>query len=213
MRIRTAAALALSTAATAGPAQAAAAQWAMVETSYPCYASGESVLVTGTGFTPNGQVTVSVSGQELTTLGADSDGAFSLRMQAPAALFGVSRLRLTATDRTRPSLSDDAAVRIADMDVVVVPEIGGRRPLWRIRAWGFFDTAAVYAHVKRRGAARARNIRLATPRGSCGLVDVRHRLFPRAARFGSYALQFDSLRRYYPNLESSVTYRLDVLGP
>lgn len=214
MRPRSAAALAVSAvlAATASTASGAPPP-AALDTSYPCYSSGESVLLSGSGFTPQGDVSLSVSGQQLTTLEADLEGGLTMRVQTPAALFGTTRMRFTATDRTQPKLSDDATVRISDADVLVTPEIGTPSQLRRIRAWGFFGAAAVYAHVKRRGAEHARNVRLGAPRGACGRLDVQRRLFPRDPRPGAYTLQFDTLRRYYPNLDSSVSYSLGVFSP
>lgn len=186
---------------------------ASLDTSYPCYSSGESVMLSGEGFTPQGAVSLSVSGQQLTTLEADLDGAFSIRVQTPDPFFGMTRMRFTAADRAQPALRDHATVRIADSDVVVTPEIGSPSQLRRIRAWGFFGADAVYAHIKRHGAKHARNIHIGEPRGPCGRLDVRRRLFPHPPRAGAYTLQFDALRRYYPNLDSSVSYSLGVFSP
>jgi hypothetical protein len=218
VRLRSAAALAVSAALAAVPSTASAAAEspppsATLDTSYPCYASGESVLLSGAGFTPQGRVTLSASGQQLTTIDADPDGSFTVRVQTPGAFFGTTRLRFTATDRAQPGLSDSATVRIADTDVVVTPEVGSPSRPRRIRAWGFFGSDVVYAHVKRRGAARARNIRLGKPRGACGVLDTQRRLFPHSPRPGAYTLQFDSLRRYYPNIASSVSYYVGVFSP
>ena len=214
MRPRSAAALAVSAvlAATASTASGAPPR-ATLDAGFPCYSGGESVLLSGSGFTPQGLVSLSVGGQQLTTLETDLDGGFTVRVRTPHTLFGTLRMLFTATDRARPALSDDATVRIADADVVVTPEIGGPSEPRRIRAWGFFGAPALYAHVKRRGAPRARNIRLGAPRGACGRLDVRRRLFPQAPRPGAYTLQFDTLRRYYPNLESSVSYSVGIFGP
>lgn len=221
MRLRNAVALAVSAAALSAAAAAApaAAQTApaaadpALRTSFACYGSGESVMLSGSGFTPQGRVALSAGGQQLTTLDADTDGGFSIRVQAPGGLFGTMRLRFTAADRARPALSAGATVRIADTDVVVTPEVGGPSRLRRIRAWGFFDVGAVYAHLKRNGARRARNIRLGRPRGACGVLDVRRRLLARGARAGVYTLQFDALRRYVPGIHPSVSYLMAVFSP
>jgi hypothetical protein len=170
-------------------------------------------MLRGSGFTPWGTVALSVGGQQVATIDADLDGAFAVRVRAPAPFFGTTRLRFTATDRAQRTLTDHATVRISDTDVVVTPEIGGPRQLRRIRAWGFFGVDAVYAHVKRRGAKRARNIRLGTPRGPCGVLSVKRRIFRHTPRPGSYTLQFDALRRYYRNVDSSVSYSVGVFGP
>lgn len=213
MKPRSAAALAVSAALAALPAAASGAPPASLDTSYPCYAGGESVMLSGSGFTPQGAVSLSVSGQQLTTLEADLDGDFAVRVRTPRPFFGTTRMRFSATDRAQPALTAATTVRIADTDVVVTPAIGGPLQIRRIRAWGYFGVDAVYAHVKRRGAPRARNVRLGRPRGACGVLDVRRRLFKRVPRPGAYTLQFDALRRYYPNVESSVSYSVRVLDP
>lgn len=214
VRSRSAVALAVSAALAAvlhgGAASAAAAT---LDTSYPCYSSDDSVLLSGEGFTPDGWVALSVSGQQLTIVAADSEGGFSVRVRTPGPFFGTTRLRFTASDRAQPGLRDSAAVRISDPDVLVTPEVGNPTDLRRIRAWGFFGADSVYAHIKRRGAKRARNIRLGRPSGACGLLNVKRRLFPHTPRPGAYTLQFDSLRRYHPNLASSVTYSVGVFSP
>jgi uncharacterized membrane protein len=214
VRIRSAAALALSVAVAAGAAPpSAAAHAAALDTDYPCYADGENVLLAGSGFTPGGSVALSVGGQQLTTVGADPEGGFTVRVEAPIALLGVTRLRFTATDRARLSTRASTVVRIAATDVLVTPAGGSPSLPRRIRAWGFIESGAVYAHVKRRGHRRARNIRLGAPRGACGVLDVERRLFRRLARPGVYTLQFDAFRRYIPNLAPSVRYFVAVLRP
>jgi hypothetical protein len=171
------------------------------------------MMLSGSGFTPQGLVALSASGQQLTTIYADPDGGFSIRVETPSGLFGMVRLRFTAADASQLSLRASTTVWITDTDVVVTPTGGAPARLRRIRAWGFFGADAVYAHVKRHGAPRARNIRLGEPRGACGTLDVQRRLFHRSVRPGSYTLQFDALRRYYPNLVSSVSYYVGVFGP
>jgi hypothetical protein len=213
VRLRSAVALAvLATLGIAAHGASAQAPEPRLSASYPCYGSGESLLLSGSGFTPQQSVALSVSGQQLATVGTDPDGGFTARVQAPGALFGTLLLRFSAADRARPSLRAGTTVRIADTDVLVTPAIGSPSRLRRIQAWGFFDARGVYAHIKRHGARRARNIRLGTPRGACGLIDVRRRLFPRGVQPGTYTLQFDTLRRYYPRLQSSVSYLVGVFG-
>jgi len=214
VRLRSAVALAvLATLGTTAGGASADTPEPHLSASYPCYGSGESLLLSGSGFTPQAQVALSVSGQQLATVGTDPDGGFTARVQSPGGLFGTILLRFTAVDSARRSLRAATTVRIATTDVVVTPTIGGPARLRRIRAWGFFDARAVYAHVKRHGARRARNIRLGTPRGACGRLDVERRLFSSGVRPGAYTLQFDTLRRYYPNLEAGVSYVVAIFGP
>lgn len=214
MRPRSAVALAVSAVlATAASSTSATAAGPVLATTYPCYASGESMMLTGSGFTPQGSVALSVSGQQLATIVTDPDGGFNARVEAPSGLFVTTSLRFTAADRADPSRRAGRTVRIVDTDVLVTPAVGGPARLRRIRASGFFGAGAVYVHVKRRGAKRARNIRLGAPRGACGMLDVQRRLFSRNVRAGAYTLQFDALRRYYPGLEPSITYVVAVFGP
>lgn len=214
MRLRSAVALAvLATLGLAASGASAQAPAPRLSASYPCYGSGESLLLSGSGFTPQAPVALSISGQQLATVGADPDGNFTARVQSPGSLFGTVLLRFSAVDSTSRSLRAATTVRIATTDVVVTPAIGGPARVRRIRAWGFFDARAVYAHIKRHGARRARNIRLGTPSGACGRLNIERRLFSAGVRPGAYTLQFDTLRRYYPNLESGVSYVVAIFGP
>jgi len=214
VRLRSAVALAvlviLGAAASGASAQGLAPQ---LNASYPCYGSGESLLLTGSGFTPQELVALTVSGQQLGTVDTDSDGGFSARVEAPTGLFGTILLRFSAIDRAQPEVRVGTDVRITSTDVIVTPAVGSPSRLRRIRAWGFFEERAIYAHVKRRGARHARNIRLGVPSGACGRLDTRRRLFPSGVRPGTYTLQFDTLRHYYPNLASGISYVVAVVGP
>jgi hypothetical protein len=211
--VRLRSAVAPAVLATLAVAASSASAAPSLDASYPCYGSGESLLLSGSGFTPREAVTLSVSGQQLATIGTDPDGGFTARVQAPDALFGTLLLRFVAADWTDPEIRAGTTVRIAATDVLVTPAVASPSRLRRIQASGFFDARAVYAHVKRRGAKRARNIRLGTPSGACGELVVERRLFPRGVRPGSYTLQFDTLRRYYPNLASGISYVVAVVGP
>jgi hypothetical protein len=214
VRLRSAVALTvLATLGVGASGVSAQAPTPRLSASYPCYGSDESLLLSGSGFTPQGTISLSVSGQQLATVGVDPDGGFTARVQSPGSFFGTTRMRFSAVDGTRRSLRAATTVRIASTDVVVTPAVAGPARVRRIRAWGFFDAPAVYAHVKRHGARRARNLRLGTPRGACGRLDVQRRLFSAGVRPGAYTLQFDTLRRYYPNLDSGVSYVVAIFGP
>ncbi|HEX2070390.1 MAG TPA: hypothetical protein VHF90_01930 [Thermoleophilaceae bacterium] len=204
MRTRSAALLTVLATACAVPAEAVAAP--TLAPNYPCYTDEESVLLTGAGFSPNGEVRLSSSGARLATIDSDSDGEFSMRLSVPA-IDGALTLPLVATDSADPRLSARTAVRVVSVGVEVVPSIGAS---WRIVARGFIGTRALYAHVRRRGAPGRRNVDLGAPRGACGTLDVTRRLFRRVPRPGAYTLQFDSNRRYVPNIAPSVTYSMTV---
>ncbi len=207
MRIRSAAVV-FALAVAAALAANATASAATLSADRSCYAGNESMVFSGSGFTPYGLVSFSVGGQQLATVGADPDGELSLRVTAPSVA-GRLRLRFVAKDRTRPSLRAAAVARITAMDVAIMPARNSSR--LRVRAEGFMDVGALYAHVKRRGHARARNVRLGTPRGACGTLDVERDLF--GAGGGHYTLQFDAVRRYFRDLSPSVVYRVAIYRP
>lgn len=197
----------LAVLASAAPSTARAAS---LSADRSCYSGKESMVLSGSGFTPDGDVVLRASGELLGTTVADSDGGISVRVVAPR-VFGVERLRFVARDRADTSLTATTRVRIAATDVLLTPALSAPRRPSRIRAWGFIDVAAVYAHVRRGTRGRVRNIRLGVPRGPCGVLDVTRRLLRREARPGLYTVQFDALRRYVPGIEPSVAY-LMALG-
>jgi hypothetical protein len=191
-------------AAALASAVAAPATAATLSVDRACYSSGESVLVTGGGFTPGGRVTLTLGGQQLGAVTAGSDGALAARLRAPRA-FWVQRLALVATDRAGGWATVGATIRVTDTDAWISPAPSLHSPR-RIRARGFVGADRLYAHVKRRGSERARNIPLGRPRGACGLVDVRRRLFPRHIRPGAYTIQVDAARLFFPLMIPSVRY-------
>lgn len=207
MRIsRAALSAAFAAALAAAPASADAA---ILAPDRACYGPGESILLEGTGFTPNADVTLRSEGFRLATLGSDPDGAFTVRVEVPTFL-GDADLRFSARDGVDRLLTGQTAVRTTSVGVEVFPAGGLPWRPRRIVARGFMDVPAVYAHIRRRGSRHARNVFLGRPRGACGTLSVRKRLFGRGIRPGAYRLQFDANPRYLAGIEPSVTYSVAV---
>lgn len=193
----------------AAPA-AASAQNVSLTPDRSCYGARQMISLTGHGFTPDGDVALSVEGQQVGIGIADFDGVFSAQMRAPAIPLPVLTLRFTATDQTYLLNRATAAVRLASLGVAVTPRTGDPSRVRRIRARGFFDGDVLYAHVRRSG--RTRNVRLGALRGPCRSLDVRRRLFPVGVDTGRYTLRFDTSPRGAQWAGRSVTYSVTISG-
>jgi hypothetical protein len=155
-----------------------------------CYGARQVISLTGTGFTPDGDVALSVEGQQVGVGIADYDGVFSATMRAPSIPLSMLTLRFTATDQTYLLNRATAAVRLASLGVAVTPRTGDPSRTRRIRARGFFGGDALYAHVRR--GDRTRDVRLGALHGACRSLDVSRRLFPPGVDTGKYTLRFDT---------------------
>ena len=117
MRLRSAVAPAvLATLLVAVAVPAAAQAQPRLSASYPCYGNDESLLLNGSGFTPQGAVALSVSGQQLATVGADPDGSFTARVQSPGSFFGTTRMRFSASARIAKTSVKYNTLRCAHAD-------------------------------------------------------------------------------------------------
>jgi len=186
----------------------ASAQSVMLTSDRSCYGPSQVISLTGYGFTPDGDVALSADGQQLGIGIADYDGLFSASVRAPALPFASLPLRFTATDQTYLLNRASAMVRLTSLGVRVTPTTGVPSRPRRIRARGFFNGQALYAHI--RHAGNTRNVRLGSLRGACGRLDVTRRLFRPGVRPGAYTLHFDTSRRYFPGAGSRVTYAVTI---
>jgi hypothetical protein len=173
----------------------------------PCYRSGETIGMSGTGFTPGeDMVNVTSDGQPIGSDDVESDGTFvgDLGVASPS-----ERVKTyTATDQSNPANTASVQLRVSPFGVFVSPPNGppGRR--LRIVARGFTSGTQLWAHVVRRG--KSRNLRIGRLRGPCRRLRVRKRLFRRNARPGTYAVQFDTRRRYSRKTRVKDRFRVTV---
>lgn len=205
MDARLAAGLTALAATLAGPATAQAATLS-VSPVKPCYRTGETIGMSGTGFTPDGQVSLAADGEEFATTPADSTGSFAGGLQVASATERVKTY--SATDQANTANTASVQLRISPFDVNVAPRSGrpGRR--LRIVARGFTTGRRLWAHVVR-GRSRT-HVRVGRLRGACRRLRVRSRIFARGTRPGVYIVQFDTRRRYSPDTRVRVRYRVAI---
>lgn len=202
------AALAFSLLALASAPAAASAQHVTLSSDRSCYGAHQVISLTGSGFTPDGDVSLSIEGQQVGTGIADYDGVFGATMRAPAFPFPVVSMRFTATDQTYRLNRATAEVTLVSLGLAVTPRTGDPSRTRRIRARGFFGGEVLYAHVRR--GDRTRDVRLGALRGACRRLDVRRRLFPPGVDTGKYTLRFDTNPDSSTRSGRNVTYAVTI---
>lgn len=177
------------------PAGAAAAT---LEADDSCYFNGREASLTGSGYSPDSEVSFTVNGTALrTTVTSDENGEI-------AAIYEPRR---TLTERRHVIRASDAEGNSARTRIHVTPKQtvtadpararNVRR--WRavFRLFGFGRGKAYLHYLNPKGRVR-KTVRLGRLRGPCGRLKTdRRRVMPfRHPRFGVWQLQFDTRRRY-----------------
>ena len=193
-------------AALAMPAPASAAEL-IVSPQKPCYSSGESVNLLGSGFSPLGSVNVSRDGTSLGSLSTDANGAFN-GILTLAQNSGRRTKTYTATDGMNSTLTASAQITVSSVRVGLKPASGPPGRLLTITARGFTTGSTLWAHVVR-GKSK-RNLKIGRLKGACGGLKTRKRLLPRNAAVGIYTVQFDTFRRYSPRRPVRDRYTIAV---
>jgi hypothetical protein len=177
-----------------------------VDPQKPCYRTGETIGMSGSGFTPGGPVDISSDGRSIGGTRADGAGNFDGDLQVASPSQRVKTY--TATDRSNPANNASTSLTVSPFDVNIAPRNGppGRR--LRIVARGFTTGRTLYAHVVR-GRSRS-NVRVGRLRGACRRLRVRRRIFRGTARPGTYIVQFDTRRRYSPDTRVRIRFRVTV---
>ena len=199
----------------ATPAAASAATFS-VSPPRDCYGSGHPVELSGSGFTPSNEVSVTKDGRPVDpsqpTVPTDVNGAFSnigLRFGQES---GRETHTYAATDTTDPSLTASTQVLLSAVNVRLRPQSGAPGRRLRIRANGFTTGETLWVHVVR-GRSK-RHIKLGRLRGDCHNLTTRRRILPRDARVGIYTVQFDAFRKYVKagpsTRQNSVSYTINV---
>ncbi|MBA3300260.1 MAG: hypothetical protein H0T15_00190 [Thermoleophilaceae bacterium] len=175
---------------------APAAQAATVGTDKPCYRSGETIRVGGSGFTPGATYTANVNGQQLPngTGTVSPAGGFSGSFGAPSLQTPVERsFTFGASDGTNSAL---ATYKVTPFGVVFSPNSGDPRKL-RVtyRGFGFGPNKRVYLHYVKGGKLKT-TVSLAVTQGDCGSLSVKKRLFPFRASRGTWTFQYDTSKKY-----------------
>ena len=221
------AALAAATAiATVGIAASAPAV-PTISTDRACYTSEMPQLLTGSGFTPDGEVRLTFTILEpggfsgSFTTDADATGALDQGMRTP-------RLELAGTRAGAAILAEDMTLQsqgappeqfavaigltVSDFDLTVSRWSDstsrakpGRRTRVEAVGWVGSSTTTLFAHYLR-GRRLAKTVRIGALTGDCGDLTARMREFPfKPVKRGAYRVVFDTTRKY-PNEDSWVEY-------
>jgi hypothetical protein len=176
-----------------------------LDASNDCYRAGDTLTLSGTGFTPGGAVDFTLDGEDLGSLTADSLGSISAPLQI-GNLRGVGARTLEAIDETNPVFTATTQFLGSALQVTIAPRNGDAGRKLRVKASGFTTGSRLYAHV-RRGSYR-RDVFIGALRGRCGTLSVRRAVMPGSAPNGKYTVQFDTHRHY--SRATHVWYRFTV---
>jgi len=205
LKLRTAVLSSLVALALAAPATASAASLSVSKT---CYGPGEKIAFSGSGFTPNGEVALSVSGRQLGLTTANGVGEITASTGAPV-IKGKRRVDFyTAVDQADLSLTASAPVHVTSLAVKVTPKNGNPAKAKRVVARGFTTGKVLWAHV-RRGEAK-RNVKIGKLKGACKTLSVKRQLFPDNAKDGLYSVSFDTKRTYSAKKRPQVSFLVTV---
>jgi hypothetical protein len=188
----------------AAPAQAATLT---LVGSKSCYRAGDTLTLTGSGFTAGGQASIALEGKDLGAVPTDAAGNFSTPLSI-GALKGVSTRTLIATDAANPANVAQAEFLGSALDVTVRPRNGGAGRKLRVNASGFTTGKRLYAHIVRKGYRR--NVFIGKLKGPCRTLKLRKRVLPGSTPTGVYTVQFDTKRRYSKKTKVWVRFTVTV---
>ena len=201
-------ALATAFAAVALPAAASAAELA-VAPDEPCYGSGETVSLLGSGFTPNlmSGINVTKDGEAIGTLSTDPGGAFNGTLRL-GQRNGRRTSTYTAADTSNPTLTASTQIVVSEVDVRLRPSSGAPGRRITIGAVGFTEGKTLWAHVVRGNSVR--NMKIGALKGACHKLRSKRRLLKGGAPLGVYTVQFDAFKKYRERRPQSVGFTITV---
>jgi hypothetical protein len=180
----------------AGPAAAHAAS---VSVDRDCYASGELVIVGGSGFAPGAPVSITGVGTAATNANADGDFDGVLVRAPRVGSAAPRRFTVRATSPSQASLTGLISFPVVRARFWSNAPISGRPSelvTWRFA--GFVRARPIYGHL-RFGGRDVATRRFGTARGACGLLTVRAPRVPlRHVRAGRWVLKLDQAPGYSP---------------
>lgn len=182
----------------AGPA---AADAATIEMNRSCYLTEGVVGLSGSGFAVNAPVTVTQNGQQIGTAQTNALGSFQVSYAAPAVseTQRQSTIDVSATDGTNTAT---ATSKVSAFNADFSPSSGNPRTLRvNFKADGFNllggPASTVYLHYIAPGGKRKMTKRLGKAQGACGQLSTsKRKLFPFAAKRGTWRLQWDTRKTY-----------------
>lgn len=195
-----------------------AAHAAEIHLDRACYADpaqrADAIVLAGSGFTPNAAYQVTLDGRPLPngTGTSDGTGAVAGNLPAPSLTTTVGQKVYQHTftlGAMEGANAPTAQFTVSKLFATFTPASGNPKTLKvRFKLYGFglagATAPAIYLHYVRPDGTLQKTYRLGTGRGPCGSLSTsRRRLFPFAARRGSWKLQFDTSRRYVRGTSSS----------
>lgn len=201
-------ALAVVPVATVAAALAAPANAATIKTD-DCvrYVPGQQTMtIIGTGFTPNGFISMSTLTKSVPAPAVFSSsavlptGAF-LKLATPPPFSSIRRTRetflLVASDSSNPlaPLLASTSFQVVRFGTTTSPS--PRRPTSKVTysARGFTAGKRVYIHFRFAGKTR-RTVSLGVAKGPCGITSRRMRALPTKARYGRWTAYTDQKKRF-----------------
>jgi hypothetical protein len=194
MKVRLAAAVAVTAALTAPAAAGAAA----IAPQGACFVSGAAVPIVGNGFTPAGPV--SIGGGAFGSTVADAAGNIAATVPAPpVTTVAPQTVTVSATDGANPANVAGTQFPVIARVFNTNAPLNGRprqKATWRFS--GFPAGTAIYGHYRFHGRTM-KNYRFGKPVGPCGTLTARARRMPMPSsriRGGTWTLQLDQRRHY-----------------
>jgi hypothetical protein len=161
-----------------------------------CYLSGQQAVVTGSGYTPNGQVNAAFAGAT-TSVYADASGNIALDLIFPGVK-GVKGYEVAATDVTNTALTASIPLLATRLHVDVNPAHAAAGKKLRIKGYGMLGGPKVYMHI--RGPHHYKSdTRIAKSKAPCGTFKVHRKMVPASAVPGAYKVRFDHKKKYSKN--------------
>jgi hypothetical protein len=191
-----------------GPASASAAD---VTVDHECYAQKGMMVVSGSGYTPNSTVTITVGGATSSTT-TDETGGLSATLKAPPTGLkhpGARQFVLSVHD-VSSGADANTTINVARLGVDGVPSRSKphKRVTWNIA--GFPNQKAMYGHWRFGGKTRG-NHRMGVPQGPCGVLHVKARLLEaKRIRYGTWMVQFDFNRVYDKHAVPAVGTKITI---
>lgn len=179
----------------------AAADAATIELNRSCYLTEGVVGLSGSGFAVNAPVTITQNGQQIGTAQTNALGSFQVSYSAPAVseTERQAAIEVSATDGTNTAA---ASSKVSTFNADFSPSSGNPRTLKvNFQADGFNllggPASTVYLHYIAPGGKRKLTKRLGKAQGACGQLSTsKRKLFPFAAKRGTWRLQWDTRKTY-----------------
>jgi hypothetical protein len=185
----------------AAPGRAAAVNGAAVRVGQRCYAVGQRVAVSGSGFGDGAPYDVAIDGVDFGQSVTSASGGFSIGLFPGGLGAGQAQIvdQLTASDGSTTATATFTITRATGALFGAGSGSSPRRDV-PFQVWDFAPRGpevTVYLHYVAPGGAVRRSVKLGTTTGQCGaLVTAPLALFPFSPSRGTWTLQFDTASAY-----------------